>query len=54
VEFDGRSIDGIDGLHRLLTDEQVGVRAQARIIRQTELIPIEIVPQESTRRAEKG
>lgn len=47
VQFDGHSIDGIDSLHRLLTDEKVGVPSRVTILRRTELLTCEIVPQES-------
>ncbi|MGH7233381.1 MAG: S1C family serine protease [Nitrospiraceae bacterium] len=47
VQFDGHPIDGIDALHRLLTDEKVEVPSQASILRRTELLTCEIAPQES-------
>jgi len=47
VEFDGKALEGIDALHRLLTDERIGVPAQVRIVRQLELITVTIVPRGS-------
>jgi S1-C subfamily serine protease len=45
VEFDGQVIDAIDRLHRLLTDERVGVQTRLRILRQTESLTLSIVPE---------
>ena len=45
VEFDGRTIEGIDRLHRLLTEERTGVPARLRILRQTESLMVGIVPE---------
>ncbi|MER3423163.1 MAG: serine protease [Nitrospiraceae bacterium] len=53
VEFDGQPIDGIDRLHRLLTDDKVGVRTRMRIIRRTEYLTIEITPEESRVREQR-
>ena len=44
-EFDGQAIEGVDRLHRLLTEERTGVPARLRILRQTELLTIWIVPE---------
>jgi S1-C subfamily serine protease len=46
IGFDGQPIAGIDDLHRLLTDERVGRAAQLAIIRRTERLTLEVVPQE--------
>ena len=50
VGFDGQPISGIDDLHRLLTEEQIGVRSQLTIIRCSEKIVLDIVPEESNTR----
>jgi S1-C subfamily serine protease len=50
VEFDGRAIEGIDRLHRLLTEERTGVPVRLRILRQTELLTVGIVPEGTTQR----
>lgn len=47
VEYGGRPIAGIDDLHRLLTEQQVGVRSALTIIRRSEKLGLEIVPKES-------
>jgi S1-C subfamily serine protease len=47
VEFDGHAIAGIDDLHKLLTGAQAGVRSQLTVIRHTEKLELEIVPEES-------
>jgi S1-C subfamily serine protease len=40
-------IAGIDDLHRLLTEEHVGVRSPLTILRRAERLALEVVPQES-------
>src|SRR6185295_19112442 len=47
VEFGGQAIAGIDDLHRHLTGAQVGVRSQLTVIRLTEKLTLEVVPEES-------
>ncbi|HXG64101.1 MAG TPA: trypsin-like peptidase domain-containing protein [Blastocatellia bacterium] len=47
VAYDGQPIAGIDDLHRILTDERVGVSAALTIIRRTEKLDIRITPAES-------
>ena len=47
VGYDGRPIAGIDDLHRLLTEQQVGKRWALTIIRRSEKLALEIVPRES-------
>jgi S1-C subfamily serine protease len=50
VEFDGVNIDGIDDLHRLLTDDRAGVPTRLKVLRQTESLTLSIVPQDAARR----
>jgi S1-C subfamily serine protease len=50
VRFDGRDIAGIDDLHRLLTDERVGVATPLTVIRRTERITLDITPTDSKAR----
>jgi len=50
VGFDGQPISGIDDLHRLLTEKQIGVRAQLTIIRHSEKMALDVVPEESKAR----
>jgi S1-C subfamily serine protease len=45
VEFEGQPVAGIDPLHRLLTEAQVGVRSELTIIRGSEKLSIPIVPE---------
>jgi len=54
VSFNGRPIGGIDDLHRLLTDDQVGVRSALTIVRHTETMILDSVPEESKPRVYKG
>lgn len=48
VAFDGHLTAGIDDLHRLLTDSQVGVKTPLEILRGTTKRIIEVIPEEST------
>jgi S1-C subfamily serine protease len=47
VGFDGQPVAAIDDLHRLLTETRVGVRAPLIVIRGTERLTLEVVPEES-------
>jgi S1-C subfamily serine protease len=51
VGYNGQPIPGIDALHQLLTDAQVGVRSTLTIIRRTETLRLDIVPDESPPRS---
>ena len=53
LAFDGQPVSGIDDLHKLLTEEKVGVKTTVTIIRRTEKLTIAIVPEESKRRGEE-
>jgi S1-C subfamily serine protease len=46
IEFAGEKVEGIDELHRLLTEETVGVKRSIKVIRRTALLEFEIVPLE--------
>jgi S1-C subfamily serine protease len=48
VAFDGNTIAGIDDLHRVLTDDRVGVPAKLTVLRRVEKLQIEVTPVEST------
>ena len=50
VFFDDQPIRGIDDLHRLLTDEKVGVNSKITIIRASESLVLDIVPEESRKK----
>ena len=54
VEFAGQAIAGIDDLHKHLTGAQVGVRLSLTLIRHTEKLQLEIVPEESHGRPKKN
>ena len=47
IAFGGQPIAGVDDLHRLLTDAQVGAKNAITVIRRAERLQLEIVPQES-------
>jgi len=46
VAFKGQPIAGVDDLHRLLTDAQLGAGTSLTIVRRTERLELEIVPRE--------
>jgi S1-C subfamily serine protease len=46
IGFAGRSVAGIDDLHKLLTEERVGQGAPLEVIRRTERLTLHIVPEE--------
>ncbi|MBI4765116.1 MAG: trypsin-like peptidase domain-containing protein [Deltaproteobacteria bacterium] len=50
VFFDDQPIRGIDDLHRLLTDEKVGINSKITVIRASESLVLDIVPEESRSR----
>lgn len=52
IGFNGQSIAGIDDLHKVLTEEQVGVRTSLTIIRRSEKLVLDIVPEESKSRGD--
>src|ERR1700675_522202 len=47
VALDDKPVAGVDGLHRLLTDAQVGVRCALTVIRHTERLILPIFPEEA-------
>jgi len=47
ISFGGQPVAGVDDLHRLLTDTQVGASNVMTIIRRTERLDLAITPQES-------
>jgi S1-C subfamily serine protease len=49
VGFDGQAIAGIDDLHRLMTEERVGVAAPMTVLRGVEKLDLSITPAESRR-----
>ena len=51
IGHDSQPIASIDALHRLLTDEQVHVRASLTVLRHGEKLILTIAPEESPERA---
>jgi S1-C subfamily serine protease len=47
VALDDKPVAGVDDLHRLLTDAQVGARCSLAVIRHTERLVLQIVPEEA-------
>jgi S1-C subfamily serine protease len=50
IGYDDQPIAGIDDLHRLLTDQRVGVRSRLSVIRRNEMLTLNVIPQESQTR----
>jgi S1-C subfamily serine protease len=46
VGFDGRATAGIDDLHKLLTEERIGHKTSLLVIRGTQKLELEVVPEE--------
>jgi len=53
VEFGGQPTAGIDDLHKVLTEDKVGVKTPLTIIRRSEKLVLDIVPEESQSRGEE-
>jgi S1-C subfamily serine protease len=51
VEFDGKSVAGVDALHKLLNESVIDKSCWLTILRRTEKLRLQIVPSESTPRA---
>jgi S1-C subfamily serine protease len=51
VGYDGQPVGGVDDLHRLLTEAQVGVRSVLTIIRRADKLSVTITPEESKPKA---
>ena len=54
VGFAGRPIAGIDDLHRLLAEEELGVQSTLTILRRADKMDLSIVAEESKAKAEEG
>lgn len=46
IEFGGNKVEGIDDLHRLLSDERVEIKQKMIILRRTERLEFEVIPLE--------
>jgi len=53
IGFDGQPVAGIDDLHRALTEERVEVKTQLIILRRSEKLVLDIVPEESKSKTEE-
>jgi S1-C subfamily serine protease len=53
VDYDGRPIAGIDDLHRMLTDQNVGVMSNITVIRRNEKLTMSITPEDSRMREQR-
>jgi S1-C subfamily serine protease len=47
IALDGKPVAGVDDLHRLLTDARVGVQNTLTVIRRTEKLELEVIPEET-------
>jgi len=47
VALDGKPVAGVDDLHRLLTDARLGVSSPVTVLRWTEKLELQIVPEEA-------
>ncbi len=46
VALDGRPVAGVDDLHRMLTEERIGVRTVLTVIKRSSKREVEIIPAE--------
>ncbi|MGH9969675.1 MAG: S1C family serine protease [Pyrinomonadaceae bacterium] len=53
VGFEGHAIAGIDDLHKLLTEKLIGQKSSLVVIRRTDKLVLEVVPEESRNQANK-
>ena len=53
VAYDDLPIASIDDLHRLLTDQKVGVKSNLTVIRQNEKLTLSVTPEDSRMREER-
>jgi S1-C subfamily serine protease len=53
VGYDDRPIAGIDDLHRMLTDQKVGVMSNITVIRRNEKLTLSITPEDSRMREQR-
>jgi S1-C subfamily serine protease len=47
IGLDDHPIAGIDDLHRLLTEERIGRKSSLVVIRRTEKLTLDVIPEES-------
>ena len=46
ISFNSTPVTGIDDLHKMLTETQVGVKTDIKVLRGTEILDLQIIPQE--------
>jgi S1-C subfamily serine protease len=44
ISYNGRELADVDTLHRILTENEVGTRAELGVIRRTQKLSLDIVP----------
>lgn len=49
IAVEGRPIAGIDDLHRLLTEERVGVLTRVRVVREGEALTLDVIPTDTSK-----
>jgi S1-C subfamily serine protease len=54
VGFESQPVEGMDDLHRLLTEEQVGVESMLEVIRRSEKLSLRVKPTESRSHSEEN
>jgi len=47
IVLDGKAVAGVDDLHRLLTDARVGVSSSLTVLRWTEKLELQVIPEEA-------
>ena len=47
IALEGQPVAGVDDLHRLLTDVRVGVRCRITVLRGTEKLDLQVIPEEA-------
>ena len=52
VGFDDHVTSGIDDLHKLLSEDRIGHKSSLTIIRGTQKLTLEVIPEESQRAAD--
>ncbi len=53
IALDGKSLAGVDDLHRLLTDVKLGASSSISVLRHTEKLELKIVPEEAVDSVQK-
>jgi len=46
IEFSGKPVSGIDDLHKMLTETQVNVKTNLKVLRGTDILEVKIIPSE--------